>query len=254
MTSFPDNLPSRSLPRQGLRHLGAVAVALAVNGALVLFMVTWLQGSQSARLAPIRAVPMQVRAIEPEEMEIEEGPADPDQATAPTPVEPPLPEPETLEVAALDVSMPDPAPLAMESLQSVPTATSLAVPAYEGVAPPAPPPAPPRPPGGTAKARAPVRGPVRVSRGPMLVRPPDLSEYYPRRARMRGTTGSTQIHLTVDVAGKVTAVEVQASSPSGVFEQAARRVGQSLSFRPALRLGRPVPARVTLRLVWRLTS
>jgi len=238
--------------RCGARHLAAVAVALAVNAALVLFMVTWLQGSQAERFAPVRAVPMQVATLEPEEMEMEEGPAEPDRSPVPTPVEPPLPEPEVLEVAAPDVSMPEPAPLAMDTLQSVATATSLAVPAYEGVAPPSPP--PPRPAGGSGQAREPVRGPVRTSRGPVLIKPPDTSAYYPRRARMRGTTGSTRIELTVNASGGVTDVAVLDSTPAGVFEQAARRLGHVLSFRPALRQGRPVPARVTLRLVWRLES
>jgi protein TonB len=71
---------------------------------------------------------------------------------------------------------------------------------------------------------------------------------------MRGTTGSSRIALTVDAGGRVTAVEVLDSEPAGVFEQAARRLGRALSFRPALREGRPVAARVTLRLVWRLES
>jgi len=88
----------------------------------------------------------------------------------------------------------------------------------------------------------------------VLLRPPDLAEYYPRRARMRGTTGSTRLRLTVDADGRVADVEVLDATPTGVFEHAARRVGRSLSFRPALRNGRPVPARVTLRLVWRLES
>jgi protein TonB len=246
-----DELKRRSPARHGLRHAGAIVLALALNLALVVFMVTWLERSEAARPSAAFAVPLEVRRIEPEEMELAEGPAVEEAAPSPpVPRQPPLPEPEVLEVTAPDLSMPEPAPLALETAD-VATASSLAVPAYEGLAEPAPPASPP-PTGGEAGEGEPVA--VRPSRGPVLIRPPDLSEYYPRRARMRGTTGSTRVRLTVDSDGRVTAVEVLASTPAGVFEHAAQRVGRSLSFRPALRRGEPVPARVTLRLVWRLES
>jgi len=239
--------------RAMFRHAGAVGLALALNLALVLFMVTWLERSEAARPTATLAVPIQVRPIEPEEMEIAEGPAvDQVAPTPPAPRHPPLPEPEVLEVTAPDLAMPEPAPLAMETAQ-VATAASLAVPAYEAAAVPVAPPAPPQPPGGgQAETAEPVV--VRPSRGPVLLRPPDLSDYYPRRAQMRGTTGATRLRLTVDSGGRVAEVEVLDATPTGVFEHAARRVGRALTFRPALRNGRPVPARVTLRLVWRLES
>jgi len=239
--------------RGPLRHAGAVVVALAVNLALVAFLVTWLERSEAARPSATLAVPLEVRAVEPEEMEMAEGPAVERTVPAPpAPRQPPLPEPETLEVTAPDLSMPAPAPLALETAE-VATASSLAVPAYEGVAPLAPPPAPPQPAGGGGEEKG-EPAVVRPSRGPVLMRPPDLSAYYPRQARMRGTTGATRVRLTVGADGRVTNVEVLASRPAGVFEHAARRVGRSLSFRPALREGKAVPARVTLRLVWRLES
>jgi len=239
--------------RAVFRHAGAVVLALALNLALVLFMVTWLARSEAARPSSALAVPLEVRPIEPEEMEMAEGPAvDRAAPVPPAPPQPTLPEPEVLEVTAPDLSMPEPAPLALEPAE-VATASSLAVPAYEGVAPPAGPPAPPRPSGGGEDEDG-KPALVRPSRGPVLLRPPDLSDYYPRRARMRGTTGATRLRLTIDSGGRVTGVEVLASRPAGVFDHAARRVGRSLSFRPALRDGKAVPARVTLRLVWRLES
>ena len=69
---------------------------------------------------------------------------------------------------------------------------------------------------------------------------------------MRGTTGRTAIRIIIDADGKVTSVETLSSSPRGVFENAARRVGMSLRFHPALRNGRPVGARVSLNIVWNL--
>jgi protein TonB len=86
----------------------------------------------------------------------------------------------------------------------------------------------------------------------VLIEPPDLAAYYPRRARMQGVAGTTRIRLTLAADGRVTEVEVLDSTPPGVFEMAARRVGEALQFRPAVRDGRPVAARVSLNLVWRL--
>ncbi|MBL7140853.1 MAG: energy transducer TonB [Planctomycetes bacterium] len=248
MTTTPAIPAHRSPLRQASRHTAAVAVALALNAALVLFMVTWLGRSRSARPATVLAVPMVVRQLEPEEMEIAEGPAAEPLPTPPA-VEPPLPPPEVLEISALDLPAPVPAPLLVDAPATA--ASSLAVPAYEAEALPAAP--APLPAGGTGEAEA-RPGPVRPSRGPVLMRPPDMSEYYPRRARMQGLTGTSHIRLTVDADGRVTDVEVLDSSPPGAFEQAALRVGRSLAFRPALRDGQPVPARVTLRLIWRLES
>jgi TonB family protein len=85
-----------------------------------------------------------------------------------------------------------------------------------------------------------------------MIKPPNLSDYYPRRARMREITGRTQVRLTLDADGKVVRVEVLSSTPEGVFEVAARRVGRSLRFQPALRNNRPVATAVVLNLVWRL--
>ena len=91
-----------------------------------------------------------------------------------------------------------------------------------------------------------------TSRGPLMIQPPNLSDYYPRRARLREITGKSTIRLTIDARGKVTLAEVLASTPEGVFETAARRVGRSLHFQPALRNNRPVAATVLLNLLWRL--
>ena len=50
-------------------------MTVLLNGALVLFMVTWLGGSRSSRPVATVAIPMQVRPVEPEEMDLAEGPA-----------------------------------------------------------------------------------------------------------------------------------------------------------------------------------
>ena len=91
-----------------------------------------------------------------------------------------------------------------------------------------------------------------TTRGPVFIDPPDLAAYYPRRARIEGVAGRTSIRLTLAADGRVTDVEVLDSTPPGVFETAARRVGAALQFQPAMRDGRPVAATVSLNLVWRL--
>lgn len=89
-------------------------------------------------------------------------------------------------------------------------------------------------------------------RGPVLLEPPDLSYYYPYRARRRGTEGWTRLRLEVDRSGKVASVEVIGSEPGDVFERAARQVGRDLRFLPALRNGQAVTSRVGMKLEWEL--
>jgi TonB family protein len=93
---------------------------------------------------------------------------------------------------------------------------------------------------------------IGTSRGPMVIKPPNLADYYPRRARMRGITGKSSIRLSIDDNGRVTNVEISSSWPEGTFETAAGRVGKSLRFRPAIRDGRPVATKISLNLVWNL--
>ncbi len=78
----------------------------------------------------------------------------------------------------------------------------------------------------------------------------DLDRFYPRSARLRGTTGSTTVRLGVDADGTMTTVEVLASDPPGVFEQAAGRLARSLRYRPAQQGGRPVASVLVTTIAW----
>jgi protein TonB len=78
----------------------------------------------------------------------------------------------------------------------------------------------------------------------------DLDRYYPRAARSRGLTGTTRIRSHIDSAGRVVAVEVLESQPSGVFEQAAERLGKAQRYRPAQKAGQSVPTIQDTTISW----
>lgn len=68
---------------------------------------------------------------------------------------------------------------------------------------------------------------------------------YPARARSNGVTGYVVLNLRVGMDGRVEDVQVQESSPPGVFEQVAVENVRAWRFQPATYSGRPVAVRVT---------
>jgi protein TonB len=80
----------------------------------------------------------------------------------------------------------------------------------------------------------------------------DLERHYPRAARLRGLGGSTRIRLAISAAGRVTAVEILASTPPGVFEQAAERLARDLRFTPATSAGMPAASSQITTITWTL--
>jgi len=235
--------------RAWVRHVTAVTAAIVLNGALVLFLVTWRARAGQAPAAPITAMPVRVVDAELEHADpIEPEPIERIVLAGPI-QELPLPAIPAPRLPAAASQMDAPAVLEMP----VGPSYSTDVPVYVSESPQpavgAVSPGGVAPSGATPGAKA--HG-IATSRGPVMIRPPNLSDYYPRRARMRGTTGKTTLRLTIDAGGKVLGVEVVTSTPEGVFETAGRRVGRSLAFQPALRDNRPVRAVVRLNLVWRL--
>ena len=192
-------------------------------------------------------MPLSVVPVEPEPVELAspEAPAAAAPAPAvPAPTLPALPAP-ALPAVAPTLDAPTPIELAIDGAMPVPVYTAEVVP-----------PGPALP---TALAARPATRPAATAlgkptdtHGPVLISRPDLSDYYPRRALLRGVTGRTTVRLTIDPAGRVTAVTVLRSQPAGVFEHAAGRVGRVLRFRPAMRQGRRVSAVVSLDIVWRV--
>jgi len=237
----PDPRPRAKLWR---RHAAAAAGALAVNVALVLFLSSWLLSAGGAERPPLRAMPIDVTDPPAEEM----APAEAEAVVSLSPIRPTssdLPTPPLPELPAVALSL--------EALPDLAT-DAIRLPEVAAEAPafvPGPRPIDRRP----SPPRAPVPKPPRKvapSRGPVLLRPPDLSDYYPRRAKLRGTTGRSTVRLNIDSRGGVADVAVISSAPPGVFDRAAQRVARALRFRPALRDGRPVRSTISLNMAWRL--
>ncbi|MBN2711167.1 MAG: energy transducer TonB [Planctomycetes bacterium] len=90
------------------------------------------------------------------------------------------------------------------------------------------------------------------SHGPTLIDPIDLSGFYPYSARRRGVKGESVIQVVVNEEGKVSSVKLLNSTPAGIFDLAAQRVGKALHFRPAKRNGKTAAACVKMTLEWRL--
>ena len=250
--------------KQALRQLTKPADnhSLALNAALVLFLVAWRQRDRQSAPEPVAIVPLQVVETDLEETEPETPDAPDEPAPTEPPPEPPLPEPPPPEIAVaeppLDAPQPPPIEIALTHTADVPLfAAEVVVPPPAPPPPPKPKPPPPRPkprPAPKPRPKPKPQPPPRrgVTRTPTLVEPPDLSAYYPRRARMRGTTGQSTIKLTILEDGRVADVQVLSSTPPGIFDRAAERVGKVLRFRPALRDDRRVAASATVNLVWQL--
>ncbi len=98
-----------------------------------------------------------------------------------------------------------------------------------------------------------LSGIAEVSRGPVLLEPPDLSYYYPYNARRRGISGTTRIRVELDMKGDVVGVIVLESNPPETFDRAALRLGRRLQFKPALKKdGNPVRSTVVIPLRWEI--
>ena len=241
------NLPSvTGIPqrRRWANHCAAAVMALALNGLLLFCLAAQRKPAQMAlppRLLPIEVVDTTPRRDEELEPEVPDGHTvlEPDQPLVLAMA--PLPGPDVPLVAiehppALAIS---PAPL-----------PSPGLPVYAADAPLAG----LRAASSVASTDGRLAGPREAGSvvGPMLLQPPGLSSYYPYRARLRGITGRSAIRLSVSASGRVTGVHVLDSTPAGVFDLAAKRVGKTLRFQPAMRDGRRVGATVSLDLVWRL--
>lgn len=85
---------------------------------------------------------------------------------------------------------------------------------------------------------------------PHLLSAVDLERFYPRAARLRGTTGQTVIQLSITAEGAVSAVTVLRSMPSGVFERSAEDLGRTQRFLPARQGGKPIATTLSLTLNW----
>ena len=123
-----------------------------------------------------------------------------------------------------------------------PTATEIPE-AIEAPAPPPAPPAPPPPAKDTYESHELDQNPVPVSRQKPL---------YPSHARRKGIEGHADLRFTVNARGLVEDATVFASSPPGLFDSVALRAIRSWRFQPGIRDGKPVAARLEIRILFRL--
>ena len=90
--------------------------------------------------------------------------------------------------------------------------------------------------------------------GPALLSQPDPAEMrslYPEAARRGALEGDVKLELLVSETGEVVEVKVVRSAGSG-FDEVAERLVRRFRFRPAVRAGRPVPARIPWTYKFRL--
>ena len=81
---------------------------------------------------------------------------------------------------------------------------------------------------------------------------PDLSRYYPKRAKRKGTNGFTIIELHIDEQGLVEQYKIIETSPEGVFEKAVERLIKHIRYQAAEHQGRPHKDVQRLKLVWNI--
>jgi protein TonB len=100
-----------------------------------------------------------------------------------------------------------------------------------------------------------VRDPVWLLARELDVLPRPLAPIepqYPPAARARGISGHAQLEVSIDDTGRVVAAHAVSGQPPGVFDQAAEAAFRAARFAPGLKDGRPVHARLTIRVVFEL--
>lgn len=99
--------------------------------------------------------------------------------------------------------------------------------------------------GASAQPTDPASAPVRAE-----VTPPQLEQFvsapYPKQAQDKGIEGAVVLQLDIDATGRVTEVAVHTPAGHG-FDEAAVEAAKQFRFAPALREGKPIPARILYR-------
>ncbi len=162
------------------------------------------------------------------------------EAKAPPPAPPPSPiaSPQPDDDGIPTSTPPPPAqPPAQPAEPSPPAAATQAPPPTPQIAPPMRP-APPSIRLGDGVAAPPVQAPLEFVTADPDAR--NVAPEYPLEAARRHERGLVKLALHIDVAGKVTAVEIVQSSGSPRLDEAARKTASTWHFRPAFKDGRAV--------------
>lgn len=248
------------MSRVGDTWLQGWLAALGLHAALL----AWLFLAPPRLASPPRRPPTRVRLVAPSPPATPAPvPATPDrppprqrlperrtELVRPATPPPPLAPPPLLEAPP---AAPAPAPAAPRrfaaSLEAtvpgggvaVPTAQPGAAPVVRGV------------PGGAADGVDPALA-GEPDAGPVLLGQPSTAEMrslYPEAARRSGIEGDVKLELLVSETGEVLEVKVLRPAGNG-FDEVAERLVRRFRFRPAIRGGRPVPARVPWTYKFRL--
>lgn len=73
---------------------------------------------------------------------------------------------------------------------------------------------------------------------------------YPESLRGEAVVGKVHLRLFIDERGVVRKMQVAASEPSGMFDEAAKQAWENVSFSPAVKDGRPVKSQKLLELTY----
>jgi TonB family protein len=81
---------------------------------------------------------------------------------------------------------------------------------------------------------------------------PDLSRYYPQRAKRKGIKGYTVLDLYINEQGMVERYIIVESEPVNVFEKAVDKVVKHIRYQAAEHQGKPHKDKQRLKLIWNL--
>ena len=91
-----------------------------------------------------------------------------------------------------------------------------------------------------------------VDQGAQFLNP--ILPEYPAEAHVRGLTGTVDLILFIDEAGQIRDITVERAEPPGFFEEAAIKAFRMARFTPAIKEGRAVRSRKTIRVSFDLTE
>jgi periplasmic protein TonB len=228
-----------TIPPQLRRPLAAAWISLGLHAALVALV----------QVAPPASLSLGEPVIEARLVTTH--------ATPPTVEAPPL---------APAVEMPDDAPVPLLA----PSETAEALPVAEPVAPPPAQPAPtattaqpaaPAPAASPPAATAPMPGVTITSAVDLTyysardvdVHPRALREIvpdYPADADRQRLSGKVRLQLKLEADGRVSDIDIESATPSGLFEDSAIRAFRDARFAPAQKNGHPVRALVLIEVVF----